>query len=71
MDEKKIKELLTLTIELGDKSKKYLKIYIDSSPEELAYNFCKENQLDYNSLKNLTNEIKEVIYSAKNNSSLE
>ena len=38
------KELMTLAIDLGENEKKFLKIYNDSNPEELAYNFCFINQ---------------------------
>ena len=55
------KELMTLAIDLGENDKKYLKIYSDTKPEELAYNFCYVNQLDYNSLNQLTEEIRKII----------
>ena len=55
------KELMTLAIDLGENDKKYLKIYSDTKPEELAYNFCYVNQLDYNSLNHLTEEIRKII----------
>ena len=59
--EKPQKELLVLAIELGDQNKKYLKIFPDSKPEQLAYDFCLQNNLDFDSLQNLTEEIKNVL----------
>ena len=60
------KELMTLAIDLGENDKKYLKIYSDTKPEELAYNFCYVNQLDYNSLNQLTEQIRKIIKNNKN-----
>ena len=34
------KALMTLSIELGDKKKQLLNIFLDSKPEQLAYDFC-------------------------------
>ena len=47
------KPLLTLAIELGDKNKQLLNIYLDSKPEQLAYDFCLQNNLDFDSIQNL------------------
>ena len=58
-------ELMVLAIELGDNEKKYLKIYNDSKPEELAYEFCSQNNLDYDSLQELTEEIRRAFNSTK------
>ena len=58
-------ELMVLSIELGDNEKKYLKIYNDSKPEELAYEFCSQNNLDYDSLKELTEEIRRAFNNTK------
>ena len=60
------KELMTLAIDLGENEKKFLKIYNDSNPEELAYNFCFINHLDYRSMNLLTDEVKKVFESRKN-----
>lgn len=60
------KELLVLAIELGDQNKKLLKIFSDSKPEQLAYDFCLQNNLDFESLQNLTEEIKNVLANNKN-----
>ena len=57
------KPLLTLAIELGDKKKRLLNIYLDSKPEQLAYDFCLQNNLDFDSMQNLTEEIKNALSS--------
>ena len=63
------KPLLTLAIELGDKKKQLLNIYLDSKPEQLAYDFCLQNNLDFDSMQNLTEEIKNALanYNADSN----
>ena len=55
------KEIMILAIELGDNEKKYLKIFNDTYPEKLAYEFCLQNNLDFNSLQELTEEIKNAL----------
>ena len=60
-------EIMILAIELGNNEKKFLKIYNDSKPEQLAYEFCLQNNLDFNSLQELTEEIKNA-FKAKNTS---
>lgn len=64
-DEQK-KALLTLAIELGDKKKQLLNIYLDSKPEQLAYDFCLQNNLDFDSMQNLTEEIRNALSNYKN-----
>jgi len=54
-------EIMILAIELGDNEKKFLKIYNDSKPEQLAYDFCLQNNLDFDSLQELTEEIKNAL----------
>ena len=54
-------EIAILSIEIGNNQIKYLKIYNNSIPSKLAYNFCLEYNLDYESLKKLTYEIKNLI----------
>ncbi len=53
------KELMILAIDL-ENEKKFLKIYNDTNPEELAYNFCYKNNLDFNSMNSLIEEIRKV-----------
>ena len=60
------KALLTLAIELGDKKKQLLNIYLDSKPEQLAYDFCLQNNLDFDSMQSLTEEIKNALSNYKN-----
>ena len=54
-------EIMILAIELGDNEKKFLKIYSDSKPEQLAYDFCLQNHLDFDSLQELTEQIKNAL----------
>ena len=63
------KPLLTLSIELGDKKKQLLNIYLDSKPEQLAYDFCLQNNLDFDSMQNLTEEIKNALSNYKGDTS--
>ena len=65
------KPILTLAIELGDKKKQLLNIYIDSKPEQLAYDFCLQNNLDFDSMQNLTDEIKNALSNYKRDSNKE
>ena len=51
---KKIVEIAKLSIEIGNNQTKLLKVYNNSIPSKLAYNFCLEYNLDYDSLKKLT-----------------
>ena len=54
-------EIAILSIEIGNNQMKYLKIYNNSIPSKIAYDFCLEYNLDYESLKKLTFEIKNLI----------
>ena len=54
-------EIAILSIEIGNNQMKYLKIYNNSIPSKIAYDFCLEYSLDYESLKKLTFEIKNLI----------
>lgn len=51
---------ISLDVEYGNNEHKSLMIYPDSVPEKIAFYFCKENNLNYNSLQTLTNEIKNI-----------
>ena len=55
------KPLFTLSIELGDQKKKLLNVYEGTRPEQLAYDFCLQNNLDFESMQNLTEEIKTAL----------
>ena len=50
-----------MTLEDNDGKCKQIKIYQNSDPFELSYNFCKENNLDFESMKYITKNIKETI----------
>ena len=43
---KKIIEIAKLSIEIGNNQTKLLKVYNNSIPSKLAYNFCLEYNLD-------------------------
>lgn len=51
--------IMTIDIDQGKSEK--IKIFFDSNPEELAFDFCKRNNLDYNAMQYLSEEIKNVI----------
>ena len=46
-----------LTISLSEGKSVTMKVFLDSKPEEQAFNFCKENNLDYNAMNDLTKQI--------------
>ena len=56
---KQIKEepIYVMTIELEQGKNGNLAIYLDSNPEELSFNFCKQYNLDYSSMDFLKNQI--------------
>ena len=59
---KKIEEpMYVMTVELEKGKSENIKIFANSKPEELAYEFCKRNNLDFSSLSYLTNEILNLI----------
>ena len=51
--------IMTIEVEEGRNDKIY--IYFDSTAEDLAYDFCKKNNLDFSSLRYLTDEIGKLI----------
>ena len=51
--------LMTLEDNLG--KCKQIKIYQNSNPSELAFNFCKENNLDFSSMKYIKANIKTIV----------
>jgi hypothetical protein len=57
-----------MTLEIEGVSK-IIKIYQDSIPEEISYNFCKENGLDSEAMNYLSTEIKNLLekFKEKNN----
>ena len=64
-DKKDIEEIVTLSIELEDNHIEYLKLYKNSIPNKVAYNFCLEHNLNYDSLLKLTSEIKTALNESK------
>ncbi len=60
---KQIKDepIYVMTIELEQGKNGNLAIYLDSNPEELSFNFCKQYNLDYSSMDFLKNQITKYI----------
>ena len=50
-----------MTLETNNGEHKQIKIYQNSDPFELSYNFCKDNNLDFESMKYLKKNIKEIV----------
>ena len=57
---KNILPFFLMTLEDNNGECKQIKIFETSNPSELAYNFCKENNLDYTSMKYIKKNIKEI-----------
>ena len=58
MKNKKTEEpIYVMTVELEKGKNESIKIFPSSKPEELAYEFCKNHNLDFSSLSYLTEEI--------------
>ena len=59
---KEIKEpIYQMTIESEKGRKEIIHIYPNSKPEEIAYNFCKDNNLDFETLELMINQIKNLM----------
>ena len=52
-----------MTIESEKGTKEVISIYPNSKPEEIAYNFCKDNNLDFRTLELMINQIKKLMKS--------
>ena len=61
--------IMTLEFEKGKYKK--IKIFPDSDPTELAFNFCKDNNLDFAIMKYINSEIENLVLKFKTNSNLE
>ncbi len=61
--------IMTLEFEKGKYKK--IKIFPDSDPTELAFNFCKDNNLDFATMKYINSEIENLVLKFKTNSNLE
>ena len=59
--EEKEDPIYVMTVELEKGKSETIKIFQNSKPEFLAYEFCKKHNLDFNSLSYLTNKIKELL----------
>ena len=60
--------IMTLEFEKGKHKK--IKIFPDSDPTELAFNFCKDNNLDFATMKYINSEIENLVLKFKTNSNL-
>ena len=60
-DKKEEEPLTLLNLEIQKGIIKQIKFYKNSNPEELAYNFCKENKIDFLSMAQIKNEIESLI----------
>jgi len=58
---KKKQSFFLMTLEDISGKSKQIKIYQNSNPSELAYNFCKENNLDFSSMKYIKSNIKSIV----------
>ena len=52
-----------MTIESEKGTTEIINIYPNSKPEEIAYNFCKDNNLDFRTLEQMINQIKKLMKS--------
>ena len=55
------KPFFLMTLEDNFGKCKQIKIYQNSNPSELAFNFCKENNLDFSSMKYIKANIKSIV----------
>lgn len=55
-----------MTVEIGNTESKKLKIYHDSIPEEIAFEFCKKHNLDFLANEYLVKEIKKILQQENN-----
>ena len=58
--------LYTMTIELNQGKSSKIKIFPNSHPEQLAFDFCKTNNLDYSAMNYISENIKILLDSFKN-----
>ena len=59
--------IFTLNVELPKGIKKQIPIYENSNSNEIAYDFCKENDLDYATLTDIKNQIDSALKKSKKN----
>ena len=61
-DEKnEMRPFFLLTLENGNGQQKQIKILEDSNPSKLAFNFCLENSMDFDTMEYLKNCIKKIL----------
>lgn len=65
--DQKLLEPFVMTIEIDQGKTHKIYIYPNSDPEEISYEFCKNNNLDFSSLKYLKQEIQELLQKFKDN----
>ena len=65
-DEKnEMRPFFLLTLENGNGQQKQIKILEDSNPSKLAFNFCLENSMDFDTMEYLKNCIKKILHKFK------
>ena len=69
--EKEDQPFFIMTLEFEKGKYKKIKIYPDSDPTELAFNFCKVNNFDFTTMKYINSEIQNLLSKFKSNSNLE
>ena len=55
------KPFFVMTLEFEKGKQEYIKIFPNTDPDEVSFNFCKENNLDFVSMKYLKEEISELL----------
>ena len=55
-----------MTIDIDHERSDKISIFYDSKPEELAFLFCKNNNLDYNTMSFISSQIKDVLTKQNN-----
>ena len=55
------KPLAILNLEIEKDVIKQIKLYKNSNPEQISYNFCKENNIDFSLMVHIQNEIESLI----------
>jgi hypothetical protein len=59
--------IYVMTVELEEGKPQTIKIYADSTPEELAFEFCKKNDLNVGSMNYLAGQIKSLLEELNDN----
>ena len=65
-EKNEMRPFFLLTLENGNGQQKQIKILEDSNPSKLAFNFCLENSLDFDTMEYLKNCIKKILNKFKN-----